>query len=142
MISLTTLFIAGAVILALLLVSIVIPNPITWLMTLAMGAVFWFYLWPQYQGEQQAVRQGETVRAAVGEVREWSRKQGDGNSVERYQIVAMALNPHNGKMHTFTSPPLNENPKPYLGDTVNVLVDWQSPQAYVMDLSFLPHPPQ
>lgn len=140
MLSLTTLIIAAVIIIALLLVSIFIPNPITWLMTVVLGAVFWFILLPNYQGQQQAQTQGVVVQAAVSEVREWSRKQGD-QYQDRYEIIALAPHPDTGNMVTFTSPPLNENPKPYLGDTVQVQVDWSNPKAYVMDLSFLPNPP-
>lgn len=138
MISLTTLIIAGAFTIILLLVSIFFPNPITWIMTLILGAVFYFILLPGYQGQQQAVYQGETITAAVQEVREWSRKQGDGNYIDQYEIIAVAPNPETGAMYTFVSPPMKQNPKPYLGDTVNVTVEWSNPKAYVMDLSFLP----
>ena len=40
MLSITTLIIAAVFFIILLLVSIFVPNPITWLMTLALGAVF------------------------------------------------------------------------------------------------------
>jgi len=65
MLSITTLIIAAVFFIILLLVSIFVPNPITWLMTLALGAVFYFILWPKYQGQQQAVRQGVEIQAAV-----------------------------------------------------------------------------
>ena len=77
MISLTTLIIAAVIVIALLLFSVFVPNPITWIMTIALGAVFWFILLPNYQGQQQAEMQGVVVQAAVSDVREWSRKQGD-----------------------------------------------------------------
>lgn len=141
MISLTTLIIAAVIVIALLLFSVFVPNPITWMMTIALGAVFWFILLHNYQGQQQAEMQGVVVQAAVSDVREWSRKQGD-QYQDRYEIVALAPHPETGNMFTFVSPPLNENPKPYLGDTVEVRVDWSNPKAYVMDLSFLPNPPQ
>ena len=64
MLSITTLIIAAVFFIILLLVSIFVPNPITWLMTLALGAVFYFILWPKYQGQQQAVRQGR--KCAIG----------------------------------------------------------------------------
>ena len=64
MLSITTLIIAAVFFIILLLVSIFVPNPITWLMTLALGAVFYFILWPKYQGQQQAVRQGVEIQAA------------------------------------------------------------------------------
>ena len=77
MISLTTLIIAAVIVIALLLFSVFVPNPITWIMTIALGAVFWFILLHNYQGQQQAEMQGVVVQAAVSDVREWSRKQGD-----------------------------------------------------------------
>lgn len=138
MISLTTLVIAGIFVLALFLISIFAPNPITWIMTLAFGAVFFFILLPKYQGEQQAVRQGVKIQAAVQEVRSWSRKTGDGNYIDQYEIIAVAPNPENGKIQQFVSPPMSQNPQPYLGDSIKVTVDWSNPKAYVMDLSFLP----
>ncbi len=137
MISLTTLIIAGAITLCLLLVSLALPNPITWLMTLAMGAVWLFILLPKYQGEQQAVQQGVVIQAAVQEVRQWSRKQSD-TYIDFYEIIAVAPNPNSGEMYTFVSPPMRDNPQPYLGNTVAVTVVWSNPKAYVMDLSFLP----
>ncbi len=142
MISLTTLIIAGGFLLVLLLVSIFVPNPITWIMTLVLGAVFWFILLPKYQGEQQAVAQGVVISAAVSEVKSWSRKQGDGNYQDWYEVVALATHPETGKLQTFTSAPMKHDPTPYLGETVQVTVDWSNPKAYVMDLSFLPHPPE
>ncbi|WP_274571813.1 hypothetical protein [Neisseria leonii] len=142
MISLTALVIVGVILLALLLAGIFVPNPITWIMTLLLGAVFWFVLLPKYQGEQQAVTQGVVVRAAVSEVRSWSRKQGDGDYQDWYEVLAMAANPETGKLQTFVSAPMKDDPAPYLGETVEVKVDWRNPKAYVMDLSFLPNPPK
>ncbi len=138
MISLTTLIIAGVLLAAALIASVLVPNPITWLITLVLGGLFFFILLPKYQGEQQAVKSGVEIQAAVQEVREWSRKTGDGNYIDQYEIIAVAPNPHNGKIQTFVSPPMAQNPKPYLGDSVKVKVDWSNPKAYVMDLSFLP----
>ena len=137
MLSLTTLIIAAVFFIILLLVSIFVPNPITWLMTLALGAVFYFILWPKYQGQQQAVRQGVEIQAAVQEVRHWNQKRSD-TIVDRYEIIAVAPNPQNGKMQQFVSPPMGEDPAPYLGNSIKVTVDWSNPKGYVMDISFLP----
>lgn len=139
MITLTTLIIAAAAVIGLLILCFVLPHPITWLMTLIMIALTLFILWPKYQGQQQAMANGEIIEAAVSEVRHWNRKQSD-TIVDRYEIIALAPNPHTGKMQKFVSPPMSADPAPYLGDTVKVKVDWSNPNAYVMDISFLPFP--
>ncbi|UOO82135.1 hypothetical protein LVJ83_01250 [Uruburuella testudinis] len=137
MISLTTIIMAAVFTVILLLVSLFVPNPITWVMTLILGALLYFVLWPQYQGQQQAVRQGVEIQAAVQEVRHWNRKQSD-TTVDRYEIIAVAPNPNTGNIQQFVSPPMAEDPAPYVGDSVKVTVDWSNPKAYVMDVSFLP----
>lgn len=137
MISLTTIVIAACVTVALLVVTLFVPNPITGIMTLILGALIYFMLWPKYEGGQQAVARGVEVRAAVQEVRHWNR--GTRNSQgDRYEIIAVAPNPANGKIQQFVSPPMTTDPQPYLEDTVTVKVDWSNPDAYVMDVSFLP----
>lgn len=138
MISLTTLIIAGVLLAAALIASVLVPNPVTWLATLVLGGLFFFILLPKYQGGQQAVKSGVEIQAAVQEVRQWSRKAGGGNYIDQYEIIATAPNPHNGKVQTFVSPPMAEDPGPYLDGSVKVRVDWSNPKAYVMDLSFLP----
>lgn len=138
MISLTTLIIAGGLFLAALLAGIFFPHPMIWLCTLILGGILFFVLLPKYQGQQQAAGYGVEIQAAVQEVREWSRKTGDGDYIDRYEIIAVAPNPDNGRIHTFVSPPMSRNPKPYLKDSITVKVDWSNPEAYVMDLSFLP----
>lgn len=138
MISLTTLIIAGILLAVALAVSVLVPNPAAWLAALVLGGLFFFILLPKYQGERQALENGTEIRAAVQEVRHWSRRTGDGDYIDRYEIVAVAPNPGNGKIQTFVSPPMAQNPGPYLSGSVNVKVDWSKPEAYVMDLSFLP----
>ncbi|MDO5059331.1 MAG: hypothetical protein Q4D82_05245 [Neisseria sp.] len=142
MITLTTLIIAGAILAACVLASFFVPHPVVWIATLIMGITFFVGLLPRYQGEQQALQSGVTVSAAVSEVRHWSRKSGDGNYTDQYEILALAPHPETGEMRQFVSPPLNEDPAPHLGESVNITVDWQNPKAYVMDLSFLPNPPK
>ena len=137
MISLTTIIVAAAVAVVFLLISIFLPNPITWLFTLGIAAAIYFFMWPKYEAQQQAVRQGVEIQAAVQEVRHWNQKRSD-TTVDRYEIVALAPNPNNGNMQQFVSPPMDEDPSPYVGDSVNVTVDWSNPKAYVMDVSFLP----
>ncbi|MDO5638255.1 MAG: hypothetical protein Q4G28_00100 [Neisseria sp.] len=137
MLSLTTIIIAAVIAVVFLLISIFLPNPITWLFTLAIAAAIYFYMWPKYQAQQQAVQQGIEIQAAVQEVRHWNRKRSD-TTVDRYEIVAVAPNPFNGNIQQFVSPPMETDPAPYLGDSVKVTVDWSNPKAYVMDVSFLP----
>ncbi len=137
MLSLTTIIIAVAVTAVLLVITLVAPNPITGIMALVFGALIYFVLWPKYEGGQQAQAQGVEIQAAVQEVRHWNsgmrNSQGD-----KYEIIALAPNPYNGKMQQFVSPPMTTDPEPYLQDTVTVKVDWSNPKAYIMDLSFLP----
>ena len=47
MITLTTLIIAAAAVIGLLILCFVLPHPITWLMTLIMIALTLFILWPK-----------------------------------------------------------------------------------------------
>ncbi|MFD1244636.1 hypothetical protein [Paralysiella testudinis] len=136
--SLITLIIAGLILAALLVLCWVLPHPITWLMAAVMAALFFLVLLPKYQGEQQALAHGQTVAAAVAEVRHWQRKVGDGNYEDNYEIIALWPNPHNGQMVRFVSPPLRQNPQAHLPAAVNVTVDTDNPKNYVMDLSFLP----
>ena len=136
--SLITLIIAGLILAALLVLCWVLPHPITWLMAAVMAALFFLVLLPKYQGEQQALTHGQTVAAAVAEVRHWQRKVGDGNYEDNYEIIAHCPKPHNGKMVRFVSPPLRQNPQAHLPAAVNVTVDTDNPKNYVMDLSFLP----
>ena len=87
------------------------------------------------------MRHGTEVQAAVQEVRSWSRKTGDGNYIDQYEIVAVAPHPDNGRIYTFVSPPMGQNPQPYLGSgRIAVKVDWNNPKSYVVDVSFLPFP--
>lgn len=138
MISFTTLVIAGILFVIALLAGIFLPHPITWISALILGGILFFILLPKYQGQQQAISHGVEIQAAIQEVREWSRKTGDGDYVDRYEIIAVAPNPDNGEMYTFVSPPMGQDPKPYLKDRITVKVDWSNPKAYTMDLSFLP----
>lgn len=137
MLSLTTMIIAVAVTVVLLVITLAVPNPITGIMTLIFGALIYFVLWPKYEGGRQAQAYGVEIQAAVQEVRHWN-SGGNNNLIDKYEIVALAPNPHNGRMQQFVSPPMTTDPEPYLQDTVTVKVDWSNPKAYIMDLSFLP----
>lgn len=137
MISMTTIIIASVIAVALLLVTLVAPNPITAVMALIVGALIYFVLWPKYEGGQQAMKSGIEIQAAVQEVRHWN--SGSNNSpVDKYEIIAVAPNPNNGEIQQFVSPPMTTDPTPYLSDRIKVNVDWTNPKAYVMDVSFLP----
>lgn len=137
MISLTTIIIAAVVVLALLVITLVAPNPITGIMALIFGALLYFVLWPKYEGGRQAAASGVEIQVAVQEVRHW-HSGGSDRPVDKYEIIALAPNPTNGRMQQFVSPPMTRDPQPYLGDTVTVKVDWSNPKAYIMDVSFLP----
>ncbi|STZ77215.1 hypothetical protein [Bergeriella denitrificans] len=137
MITLTTIIIALAVTFILLVVTFVAPNPVSGIMAVVFAALIYFVLWPKYEGGQQAQAHGTEIQAAVQEVRHWN--SGSKNSQgDKYEIIAVAPNPYDGKMRQFVSPPMTTDPEPYLGDTVTVKVDWRNPKAYVMDVSFLP----
>lgn len=135
--TLTTIIIAVAVTLALLVITLVAPNPITGVMTLIFAALVYFVLWPKYQGTQQAEAYGVEIQAAVQEVRHWNSGSSE-RPVDKYEILALAPNPNTGKMQQFVSPPMTTDPTPYLKDTVTVKVDWRNPKVYIMDVSFLP----
>lgn len=137
MLSLTTMMIAVAVTAVLLLITLLAPNPITGIMALVFGALIYFVLWPKYEGGRQAQAHGVAVQAAVQEVRHWNSGSSD-RPLDKYEIIALAPNPNNGRMQQFVSPPMTTDPEPYLQDTVTVKVDWSNPHAYIMDLSFLP----
>ena len=137
MISIATVVIAAVLAAALLIITFVAPNPFTLVGTLIVGGALFFYIWPKYQAQHQAMRQGVTIQAAVQEVRHWNQKHTD-EIEDNYEIVAVAPNPQNGKIQKFVSPPMQQDPQPYLGNSVKVTVDWSNPLAYVMDLSFLP----
>lgn len=135
--TLTTLVIAGVFMVVAILAAIFVPHPITWVASLILGGLFFFVLLPKYKGQQQAVMQGVEIQATVQEVRTWSRKKGD-DYINRYEVIATAHNPETAEIVRFVSPPMEQNPKPYLSEYVTVKVDWSNPNAYVMDLSFLP----
>ncbi|MCS4533909.1 hypothetical protein [Neisseria montereyensis] len=137
MITLTTLVIAGVFLIAAILAAIFVPHPITWLATIILGGLFFFILLPKYKGQQQAIAQGVEIQAMVEEVRTWRRKVSD-HYANRYEIIASAHHPQTGEMVRFVSPPMEQNPEPYLSEYITVKVDWSNPNAYVMDLSFLP----
>lgn len=136
MISLTTILIASGIVAVLLGITLVSKSPIIGGLALIMGALVYFVLWPKYEGGQQAMTHGVEIQAAVQEVRHWNR--GGDRGGDKYEILAIAPNPNNGKMQQFVSPPMTQDPQAYLSDSVTVKVDWDNPQAYVMDLSFLP----
>lgn len=142
MISLTTLIIAGLLLAALIAAAFLLPHPATLLAAFAAGLILFVFLLPRYQGQQQALANGETVTATVSQVRWWSRKTGDGDYIDQYEIIAFAPHPQTGEIRKFVSPPLRDNPEPHLNGSVEVKVDWRNPQAYVMDLDFLPQPPK
>ncbi|MDO5686954.1 MAG: hypothetical protein Q4G42_06195 [Neisseria sp.] len=139
--SLITLIIAGVVLAGTVILAFSLPHPITWLMAIVWGAVFFAILLPKYQGEQQALAGGEEITARVDEVRFWSRRYGDGQFLDQYEIIALWDDPRSGKTVRFVSAPLQINPEPYLSTrTVKVKVNPANPQQYVMDLSFMPKP--
>lgn len=137
--SIITLGIAALLLVGALILAFTLPHPLTWLIAVILGAIFFLVLLPKYQGEQKALSNGQDVVARVEKVRFWSRKYGDGRFLDQYEINAVWQNPRNGQTVRFISPPLKIDPEPFLKDkTVKVKVNPDNPTQYVMDLSFLP----
>lgn len=132
--SIATVIIAAAFLLLAAVLSFALPHPITWLATAALGLLFFAVLLPQYQGQQQALRHGQTVWATVSHIRHWQHKVGDGHYQDKYEITALWSNPTTGKMVTFISPPLREDPTGKIGSSIAVTVNPNHPKHYVMQL--------
>ena len=139
--SVMVLWIAGILLLLSLGLSITVPHPVTWLITVVLALLLVFVLWPKYQGQQQALQHGQTVQTRLKEIRHWTRKQGDGFLLDQYEIVTEWVHPQNGRHHTFVSPPLQQDPGAYTPNLIAVKVDEAQPEHYVMDLTFLPVKP-
>ena len=134
---LIVLVIAIVLLIGSVILSSIVPHPITWLMTGVLALAIGLIIWPKYQAEQAANAQGQWVEASVVGVREWDRKIGDGNYKTQYEITAKWTHPDTQQVYQFTSPPLTQDPRPYLHGTIKVKVVWERPQQYVVDTSFL-----
>ena len=135
--NLITLLIAALILLGAAILSFTLPHPITWLITAALGLLFFLVLLPKYQGQQQALKHGETIQAVVSQVRHWQHKIGDGQYQDKYEIIAQWHNPKTGHSVEFVSPPLREYPSNQIGTHIAVTVNPNNPKQYVMQIGTL-----
>lgn len=129
------LVIAVILLLGCVILSTIVPHPITWLMTVLLAAAIGLLIWPKYQAQQAASAHGVVVVATVTDIRVWDRKIGDGNLKTQYEIIATWTHPDTGTSHRFVSAPLSQAPKLHVHDSVPVQVVWEHPEQYQMDSS-------
>ena len=133
---LIVLVIAIVLLMGCVVLSAIVPHPITWLMTAILALAIGFVIWPKYQAEKAVQQAGVAVQATVSHIREWDRKIGDGQLRTQYEITATLTHPDTGKDCVFVSAPYLKRPAVAVGDTVNVSVVWDAPEQYQMqDLS-------
>ena len=133
---LIVLVIAIILLMGSVVLSAIVPHPITWLMTAILALAIGFVIWPKYQDEKAVQQAGVAVQATVSHIREWDRKMGDGQLRTQYEITATWTHPDTGKNCVFVSAPYLKRPAVAVGDTVNVSVVWDAPEQYQMqDLS-------
>ena len=133
---LIVLVIAIVLLMGCVVLSAIVPHPITWLMTAILALAIGFVIWPKYQAEKAVQQAGVAVQATVSHIREWDRKIGDGQLRTQYELTATWTHPDRGKDCVFVSAPYLKRPAVAVGDTVNVSVVWDAPEQYQMqDLS-------
>lgn len=130
---LIVLMMAIVLLMGSLILSAIVPHPITWLMTVILAFAIVLFIWPKYQAEQAVAAEGVWVEAKIVEIRAWDRKIGDGNLKTQYEVVAQWLHPDTGKTHRFVSAPLSQAPRVAVNDVVRVNVVWPRPEQYKMD---------
>ena len=129
---LIVLVIAIILLMGSVVLSAIVPHPITWLMTGILALAIAFIIWPKYQAETAVQQAGVDIQATVSDVREWDRKIGDGQLRTQYEVTATWTHPDTGKTHTFVSVPYLKRPAVAVGDTVKVSVVWDAPEQYQM----------
>ena len=129
---LIVLVIAIVLLMGCVVLSAIVPHPITWLMTGILALAIAFIIWPKYQAETAVQQAGVDIQATVSDVREWDRKIGDGQLRTQYEVTATWTHPDTGKTHTFVSVPYLKRPAVAVGDTVKVSVVWDAPEQYQM----------
>ena len=102
---LIVLVIAIILLMGSVVLSAIVPHPITWLMTGILALAIAFIIWPKYQAETAVQQAGVEVRATVSNVREWDRKIGDGQLRTQYEVTATWTHPDTGKTYEFISVP-------------------------------------
>ncbi len=129
---LIVLVIAIVLLMGCVVLTAIVPHPITWLMTGILALAIAFIIWPKYQAETAVQQAGVDIQATVSDVREWDRKIGDGQLRTQYEVTATWTHPDTGKTHTFVSVPYLKRPAVAVGDTVKVSVVWDAPEQYQM----------
>ena len=129
---LIVLVIAIVLLMGCVVLSAIVPHPITWLMTGILALAIAFIIWPKYQAETAVQQAGVDIQDTVSDVREWDRKIGDGQLRTQYEVTATWTHPDTGKTHTFVSVPYLKRPAVAVGDTVKVSVVWDAPEQYQM----------
>ena len=129
---LIVLVIAIVLLMGCVVLSAIVPHPITWLMTGILALAIAFIIWPKYQTETAVQQVGVEVQATVSNVREWDRKIGDGQLRTQYEVTATWTHPDTGKTYEFISVPYLKRPAVAIGDTVNVSIVWDTPEQYQM----------
>ena len=129
---LIVLVIAIVLLMGCVVLSAIVPHPITWLMTAILALGIGLVIWPKYQAEKAVQKAGVDIQATVSDVREWARKIGDGQLRTQYEVTATWTHPDTGKTHTFISVPYLKRPAVTVGDTVKVSVVWDAPEQYQM----------
>ncbi len=139
--SVVVLWLAGFFFVLSLIFSIMQPHLISWLVSLVIAVLFLVILLPKYQQEQHALRVGQVVDTMVVDVRHWTRKVGDGQHIDRYEVITQWRHPDSLDVYTFRSKPFKQDPSDRLPSKVQVKVDLDNPKAYIMDVSFMSESP-
>ena len=129
---LIVLVIAIILLMGSVVLSAIVPHPITWLMTGILALGIGFVIWPKYQPAKPVQQGGVEVRATVSNVRGWGRKRGEGQVRTQYEVTATWTHPDTGKTYEFISVPYLKRPAVAIGDTVNVSIVWDTPEQYQM----------
>ena len=129
---LVVLIIAIVLLMGSVVLSAIVPHPITWLMTAILAVAIALFIWPKYQAEKTVQQHGLEVTARVTHIREWDRKIGDGNLRSQYEVIATWTHPDSGQTYTFRSVPYAEPPALKVGDAVQVRIHWDDPTQYQM----------
>ena len=129
---LVVLIIAIVLLMGSVVLSAIVPHPITWLMTAILAVAIALFIWPKYQAEQSVRQSGVAVLARVTHIREWDRKIGDGNLRSQYEVSATWTHPDSGQTYVFLSVPHSAPPPYQVGDEIPVRLDWNNPKQYQM----------
>ena len=68
---LIVLVIAIVLLMGCVVLSAIVPHPITWLMTAILALGIGFIIWPKYQAEKAVQKAGVAVQATVSKAVSW-----------------------------------------------------------------------